>query len=291
MRSMVGHYSLLGSRVPGVAAVSPVALATVTAEQAVSSRRCEDLLSSVGMDVFVIPISRDRYELYCETSTDSDALESAPAAGLLGRLRHRFGVMLRAVEDRQHRRGDLHAAREGGGVKRGNGLLKTLQGRILGWVARRISEQRLLWTLRRQTSAVAVHPQDMTFDQVLALVRRTLQREYERHRLWFVVHALGLVVSGPFALVPGPNLLAYYFAFGVVGHWLSMRGATQGLRRVSWSGRPCPALTDLRDVAMLEPPARDARISDVAARLHLSHLTSFFRRAAARPMVDSSPQS
>ena len=199
--------------------------------------------------------------------------------------------MLRAVEDRQHRRGDLHAARERGGVEPRDGLLRRLQNRILGWVARRIAEQRLLWNLRRQTSAVAVHPQDMTFEQVLALVRRALQRDYERHRRWLVVHILGLVVSGPFALVPGPNLLAYYFAFRVVGHWLSIRGATQGLHRISWSGRPCPALTDLRDVAMLEPPARDARILDVAARLHLSHLTSLFRRAPVRPVIDSSPQS
>ena len=243
------------------------------------------------MDVFVIPISRDRYELYYEASVDADALEAALITGVLGRLRHRFGLMLRAVEDRQHRRGDLQAAREGGGVERTDGLLRRLQGRILGWVARRISEQRLLWNLRRQASVVAVHPQDMAFEQVLAVVHRALQRDYERHRVWLVVHALALVVSGPLAIVPGPNVLAYYFAFRVVGHWLSMRGATQGLRRVSWSGRPCPALTDLRDLAMLEPPARDARISDVATRLHLSHLTSFFRRAAVRPVIDSSPQS
>ncbi len=243
------------------------------------------------MDVFVIPIGRDRYELYCETSTDSDGLESAPAAGLLGRLRHRFWLMLRAAENWQHRRGDVQAAREGGGVEPRDGFLKRLQGRILGWVARRISEQRLLWNLRRQTSVVAVHPQDIAFEQVLAVVHRTLQRDYERHRVWLVVHTLALVVSGPLAIVPGPNVLAYYFAFRVVGHWLSMRGATQGLRRVSWSGHPCPELTDLRDVAMLEPPARDARISDVAARLHLSHLTSFFRRAAVRPVIDSSPRS
>jgi len=35
-------------------------------------------------------------------------------------------------------------------------------------------------------------------------------------------------------------------------------------------------------VAMLEPPARDARIHDVAARLHLQHLTAFFERVAVR---------
>ncbi len=99
----------------------------------------------------------------------------------------------------------------------------------MAWVAERIAEQRLLWNLRKQTTAVAVHPQDMTFEQVMVLIRRMLQRDYERHRLWLVVDTIGLIVSGLLALVPGPNLLAYYFAFRVVGHWLSMRGATQGL--------------------------------------------------------------
>jgi hypothetical protein len=241
------------------------------------------------MDVFVIPIGRDRYELYCEASIDADALESAPTGGVLGRLRHRFGVTLRAAEDRQVRRRDASAADAGGELT--GGPLKALRDRVLGWVAQRITEQRLLWSLRRQTSAVAVHPQDMTFEDVHALVRRMLRRDYERHRVWLVVQTLGLVASGLLAVVPGPNVLAYYFAFRVVGHWLSMRGATQGLHRILWSGRPCPELTDLREVAVLEPPERDARILDVADRLRLPHLTSVFARFPVRPVIDSSPQS
>jgi hypothetical protein len=233
------------------------------------------------MDVFVIPIGRDRYELYCEPSVDPDAAaESVSPVGIIGRLWHRFGVLLRAAEERQHRRRDAHAAIEG--TEPRAGFLKAAQDRIFGWVAQRIAEQRLLWHLRRQTSAVAAHPQDMTFDQVLTLIRRTLQRDYERHRVWLVVDALGLIASIPLTLVPGPNVFFAYFAFRVVGHWLSMRGAAQGLHRVSWSGRPCPPLTELRDVAMLEPPARDARIHDVAARLRLQHLTAFFDRVAVR---------
>ena len=241
------------------------------------------------MDVFVIPFGPDRYELYCEASIDADAMESAPTGGVLSRLRHRFGVTLRAAEGRQIRRRDARAADAGGELTAGP--LKTLRDRVLGWVARRITEQRLLWSLRRQTSAVAVHPQDMTFEEVHALIRRMLRRDYERHRVWLVVQTLGLVASGPLAVVPGPNVLAYYFAFRVVGHWLSMRGATQGLHRVLWSGRLCPELSDLREVAMLEPPARDARILDVADRLRLSHLTGLFARLPVQPVIDSSPQS
>lgn len=221
------------------------------------------------MDVYVIPIGRDRYELYCEPAADSGSdAEGVPATGVLGRLRHRFRVTLRAAEERQHRPADAADI----------GTSRRLQDRALGWIATRIAEQRLLWNLRRRTNAVAVHPQDMSVDEVMVLVRRTLQRDYERHRVWLAVDLLGLILSGPIALIPGPNVLAYYFAFRVVGHWLSMRGAAQGLRRVSWSGRSCPPLTELRDVFTLESPARAARVHDIAARLRLPHLSTFFER-------------
>lgn len=227
----------------------------------------------VLMDVFVIPMGRDRYELYCEPSADPGAAEaSPPAAGLIGRLRHRFNVMLRAAEERQHS-GHLAGPR---------GFLGRVQDWILGWITQRIAEQRLLWNLRRQDAAVAAHPQDMTFNQVMTVIRQTLQRDYDRHRVWLVIDTLGLIASGPIALIPGPNFLAYYFAFRVVGHWLSMRGAAQGLHHVSWSGRLCPPLTELRDVTLLDPPAREARIHDVAARLRLPHLSTFFERVAVR---------
>ncbi|MBI2187853.1 MAG: hypothetical protein HYU37_12180 [Acidobacteria bacterium] len=222
------------------------------------------------MDVYVIPIGRDRYELYCEPAAESEA-DAVPTAGLFGRLRQRFTATLRAAEERQHR----HEGADGPASGR-------IQDRALGWIATRIAEQRLLWNLRRCTEAVAVHPQDMTFDDVMALIRRMLQRDYERHRVWLVIDLFGLVLSGPIAIIPGPNLLAYYFAFRVVGHWLSMRGAVQGLRRASWSGRPCPPLTELRDVFALESPARVARVHDIAARLRLQHLSTFFERVAVR---------
>jgi hypothetical protein len=116
----------------------------------------------------------------------------------------------------------------------------------------------------------------------MVLIRRMLQRDYERHRRWLVVDSLLLVVSLAFVIIPGPNILGYYFAFRVVGHWLSMRGAAQGLHRVAWSGRPCPPLAELREVALLEPGMRAARIHDVAARLRLEHLSTFFERVALR---------
>ena len=228
------------------------------------------------MDVFVIPVGREHYELYCEPSVDAEIVSDADTPGaFIARLRQRFSDMLRATEERQRRRreGDPEETRT---------RLGRLQDVAFGWMAQRIAEQRLLWNLRRHTAAVAVHPQDMSFDQVMTLIRRTLQRDWERHRRWMAIDTLGLIVSIPITIVPGPNILWWYFAFRVVGHWLSLRGAAQGLRKVSWTGRPCPPLTELRDAMSLESSAREARLHDIAAELRLPHLTSFVERVAVR---------
>jgi hypothetical protein len=224
------------------------------------------------VDVFVIPIGRDRYELYCETAAEEPDADEPAATGVLGRLRHRFDAMLRDAEARRHA---TSAA-----VIEDRGWAARVQERIMAWVAERIAEQRLLWTLRHQTEVTAIYPSDMTFDQADTLVRRVLQRDFERHRRWLVIDSLLAIASGALVILPGPNVVFYYFAFRLVGHWLSMRGATQGLRKVAWTGRPCPALAALRDVESMQRAARDERISDIAAQLRLQHLSTFYDRVA-----------
>jgi len=243
------------------------------------------------MDVFVIPLARDRYELYCEPTTDG--IPAAPEASgrtitaswtawmsgdawrrLFDKWRAGFASALRSAEQRQYRKPEAE--------QEPAGWLGRMQERMLAWVAERIAEQRLLWNLRNQTDAVAVHPQDMTFEQVMTLITRKLQRDYERHRLWLIIDTVGMVLSWPLVVIPGPNVLLYYFIIRVGGHWFSMRGARHGLRHVSWSGRPCPPLTELREAATLDPAARERRVHDVAARLRLQHLSRFFERVAIR---------
>lgn len=245
------------------------------------------MLSSVLMDVFVIPLGAGRYALYCEPTApaESDVAGADAPEGLIGRVRERFAGLVRAAEERHHRRSA--PAAHGGDTPRASWLARQ-QDRIFGWVAQRVAEQRLLWNLRGHTAAVVAHPQDMTFEQVMALVRRILERDYSRHRLWTVLDGIAFVVTfillGPFfLLVPGvANIPALYFGFRAIGHWLSMRGAAQGLHRVTWSGRPCPPLTELRDVAGLAPGDRDARVHDIAARLRLQHLSTFVESVSLR---------
>jgi hypothetical protein len=234
------------------------------------------------VDVYVIPVGRDRYELYFEsdTETPSPDVREDPHGFLswltgklpfIGRLRTRFAEMLQVAEERRHH--PASAVPEGWGAR--------MQHWMMAWVAERIAEQRLLWHLRGQTAVTLAHPQDLTLEEVLPLVRRMLQRDYDRHLRWLVVDSVLLILSAALALVPGPNVVAYYFIFRVVGHWLSMRGARQGLKFVTFSGRACPPLTELRDVPTLEPDVREQRIHDITVRLGLQHLTTFYRRVAA----------
>jgi hypothetical protein len=237
------------------------------------------------MDVFVIPVGRDRYELYCEPSHDAEAEEpAAPPAGLVDKLKHRATTLLRAAEKRQQERDKLGVAAE----PPTGPFYRRIQDHVLEWASRRIAEQRLLWNLRGQKTAVAVHPHDMPFDQVETLIRRTLERDYERHRRWFIIDGIAFLATfillGPlFFLIPGvANIPAIYFGFRALGHYLSMGGATHGLREIRWTGKPCPPLDELRDLVMLEPDVRDARVHDIAARLRLQHLSTFFERVAVR---------
>ena len=226
------------------------------------------------MDVFVIPIGGDRYELYYEQTSEVEMEDEPPPSGMFARLQRRFTELLRAAEEQRNQ--------DGGPTETSQSWTGRMQDRMMAWIAKRIAEQRLLWNLRKQEQAVAVHPSDMAFDAVMPHVQRALQRDFERHRVWLVVDTIGLLASAALAIVPGPNVLAYFFIFRVGGHWLSMRGATQGRRYVAWEGRPCELLNGLRDASRLLRRERQARVQQIANRLHLRHLPTFFERVVEK---------
>ena len=125
-----------------------------------------------------------------------------------------------------------------------------------------------------------MYPDDLSFDQATAIISLKLTQEYGRHRVWLVVDARGRAISGVCAVIPRPNLLAYYFAFRVVGHWLSMRGAVQGMKSIKWRGMPSSPLAELQLVANLDPKDRQQKIQAIATRLKLPNLPSFFKRVS-----------
>jgi hypothetical protein len=66
----------------------------------------------------------------------------------------------------------------------------------------------------------------------------------------------------------------------MVGHYLSMRGARQGLDGVSWTSEQSAPLSELRRAIDLDGDERDRRVDAVAATLKLEHLAKFFQRTA-----------
>jgi hypothetical protein len=226
------------------------------------------------MTVFLVPVGPDRYELYCEHPDEPASVEdpSRPPHGIFRRMADRFRDMV-AEAERERRRGVDPAAGH-------RSLGARTKARVMRWVAESIAEQRLLWQLRGRAAAALVHPDDLSDAQAAQLLRRSLQRDWERHRFWLVLDALGGIGSMVLVILPGPNLIGYYFLFRVVGHYLSLRGARRGLVTITWTNTASAALTTLRGVVGDSPESRESVVREVARTLQLEHLTSFFQRAA-----------
>lgn len=226
------------------------------------------------MDVYLVPVGAAKHELYCEVPDEPEADQTEAdrePRGFFRRLRDRFNEMLAEAE--RERRQARSTAPEGGWFAR-------IKARTMRWVAESIAEQRLLWHLRRQTEACLHYPDDIDESEALAELRAQLRRDYEKHRFWLMIDAVGFILSGLLMLVPGPNVLAYYFAFRLVGHYLSLRGARQGLDVIKWHTQKSEPLAELRRAIHLDPAVRERRVNEVALRLRLEHLASFFERTA-----------
>lgn len=223
------------------------------------------------MDVFLVPIGVDRYELYCEVPDALVEPEADSARGMFHRLKLKFNQV---VAEAERERRMAHADRPR------RGWLGRVRARTMRLVAESIAEQRLLWHLRNQSDACLFHPDDIDGPTATAILRKQLGRDFDKHQFWLIFDALGLIASFLLVPIPGPNLLLYFFAFRVVGHFLSLRGARQGLNVTTWGVQPRAPLTELRRAAALDPESREQQVNDIAVRLNLEHLATFFQRIA-----------
>jgi hypothetical protein len=220
------------------------------------------------MDVYLIPASQARYALYCEEQAPAEV--EVPATSVWGRFRRIFDEVLA----------------EGEAIRRSPEAAPT-RGRVRRWISHKlaeaVAEQRLLWYLRRQATVRLVHPDDVDAAGVLEESRRILQADRDKHRRWLFIDAALVLAATPVAVLPGPNVLAYYFIFRTVGHLLSMRGAQQGMTGTAWELQASRSLTDLRAALTLAPEARVARIAAIAADLGLEHLAPFVDEVSDAP--------
>jgi Mitochondrial K+-H+ exchange-related len=224
--------------------------------------------------VFLVPIGPSRYLPYCEPVEAPSADDPENPRSFVDRLVSRYHQVIAAAEQSRLVQDERRQPE--------SGWFGRMRGGALRWVADKIAEQRLLWQLRQCDEATLVYPSGLSGEQALERLRLELKRDGDRHLRWLVINALLLIASGVLAIVPGPNVIAYYFAFRVVGHYFAHRGARQGLLRVAWTLEESTALEDLRAALPLDPAARLKRVRDIATLLDLPHLVTFVERIALK---------
>ncbi len=221
------------------------------------------------MDVYFVPIGRDRFETYFEAADEEPDPVHAP--GLFERWRARLSAVIRDIErERQEAR---HVA--------GSGVLAGARRWVVRWIAERVAEQRLLWNLAGIDEATLHAPDHLDKNAAEKLMRDAMRRDADRHLRLLFVHAVGLLVSIPFVVIPGPNIFGYFFTFTVLGHYMAWRGARRALNRIRWTVVSSPELSELQRALTLDAAARHQRICEVAERLRLHRLVNFVERMAA----------
>jgi hypothetical protein len=218
------------------------------------------------MVVFLVPAGRNRFELYSEVGEEPG---EAPGGGE-GRFRrwaHKVNVQWHQL---------VETARHG----RARGRFARWRDAVVCRLSETIAEQRTLWALRGETTASLRYPASIPAERARAELDSAVSHARRHHLRWFSIDLLLFVSSVVFFFIPGPNLVAYYFAFRFIGHLQSWRGARQAMDVVSWSLEPDAGLAELASLVDLPRAERAPRVAAIAARLNLQRLSSFFDRVA-----------
>ena len=227
------------------------------------------------MDVYLVPVGTDRHELYFEVEHDDPPVHETDTttSGFFKRYADRFrAVLAEAERERLLRERGIDSGKSG------------LWRRVMRKVAEVVAEQRLLWHLRNEQTGRLLHPDDLDGAAAVSNARGQLASDFKKHRRWAVIDTVLAIILGPLLFfVPGPNVIGWYFFFRGVGHYLSMRGAQQGLSRVAWQTATVPDLTRIRSALTLPRGERRAELDRIAQALGLNHLAAFVERVAARP--------
>jgi hypothetical protein len=219
------------------------------------------------MITHLVPIGKQRFELYSEAAADPD---EAPAAhdGVIRRWLHKAAVQWNEMVD---------LARK----SEAQSWFARARDRVISRLAESIAEQRTLWALRRADKATVRFPATMSAAQAQAALEAILLHARRHHGRWLIIDLLITCVTGPlFFFIPGPNIVSWYFAFRTLGHWQSWRGARQAMTAIAWTFEENAGLAELVTLLNVPRSRRAGRVAEIAAGLNLSRLSAFFDRVA-----------
>ncbi|MQA28267.1 MAG: hypothetical protein GEU82_00300 [Luteitalea sp.] len=223
------------------------------------------------MTVFLVPAGQGRYELYSEAPEEPASVPD-DHAGRFKRWAHSAQVQWHALVDAARR-----APHDGGT----HGRFARWRDSVICRLAESIAEQRTLWSLRKETGATMRFPSTMAAAGARSVLDQSLARAQRHHGKWLIVDLVLFLASGILFFVPGPNVIAYYLLFRVVGHLNSWRGARQGAQQIVWTLESDANLGELGSLVDVPDAARAPLVAEIASRLNLPRLTAFFRRVTA----------
>lgn len=93
------------------------------------------------------------------------------------------------------------------------------------------------WMLSQLRTAKMIelhHPASRTGDEVLAIWQGYISHQTIRHGVWLAVNGVAAPISVVFAILPGPNVIGYWFLYRAIHHLL----VVWGLVRVRRGGVP-----------------------------------------------------
>jgi hypothetical protein len=219
------------------------------------------------MIVFLVQVDRDRFELYSEPPEERP-FDPGEHGSRVRRWAHAANVRWHELVD---------VARRGGA----HGRIARWRDAVICRLAESIAEQRTLWSLRNEIAATMRFPASIDAGRARAVLDRSLADAKRHHGRWLSVDLLLFIASGILFFVPGPNIVAYYIAFRVLGHLNSWRGARQAIEGVRWTLEADANLAELASLIEVPCEARAPMVAAIAARLNLPRLAAFFERVAA----------
>lgn len=222
------------------------------------------------MDVYLVPVSPTRQQLYCEVTASPVTDGDEDARSWLEQIKGRFRRAVDEGEAAQYGEVDDHQR-------------SRLRRFITRKLAETVTEQRLLWHMRHETAATLHHPDSIEAAGALAIAMAEFESDYGRHRRWLIIDGLLTAVTGPLLFfVPGPNIVSWYFSFRAIGHFFAMRGARRALSGVTWAAAASPHLSAVGDALALDSEARGPRVVAAGEALGLHRLAAFVERVAVR---------
>jgi hypothetical protein len=166
--------------------------------------------------IYLLSIDERRHFFYADESEaspeegDEPGASGPPPAGLKGRLLDRYHRIKSAWD---------HS-----------------ESRVARWTRRTWDwlhswshpDESMLVRLRSARRIDLHHPASRTGDEVRALWGDYLTHRWWRHLLWMVLNTLVAPFAGLLAILPGPNVIGYWFAYRAIHHTMIV----WGIRRV-----------------------------------------------------------